>query len=96
MPYTRHGYVDTHWNEDLSMAWVEKRGDGFRVRYRLDDTTIHTEYGYTSQHEADDRAADVESDQRRHQFADPRLARTSIDDWIRAWATPTASPISPR
>ena len=67
------------------MVWVEKRGDGFRVRYRLDDTTIHTEYGYTSQQEADDRAADVESDQRRHQFADPRLVRTSIDDWIRAW-----------
>lgn len=67
------------------MAWVEKRGDGFPVRYRLDDAAIHTEYGYASQHEADDRAADVESDQRRHRFADPRLARTGIDDWIRAW-----------
>jgi hypothetical protein len=28
---------------------------------------------------------DAESDQRRYQFADPRLARTSIDEWIRAW-----------
>jgi integrase len=67
------------------MAWVEEHGDGFRVRYRLDDTTIHTEYGYASQHEADDRATDVESDQRRHRFADPRLARTSVEGWIRAW-----------
>lgn len=67
------------------MAWVEEHGDGFRVRYRLDDATIHTEYGYASQSEADDRAADIESDQRRQQFADPRLVRISIDEWIRAW-----------
>lgn len=30
-------------------------------------------------------AADVESAQRRRQFTDPRLAQTTIDEWIRAW-----------
>jgi integrase len=67
------------------MAWVENRGDGFRVRYRLDDGTIFTENGYTTQDEADNRAVDVESDQRRRRFTDPRLARTTIDEWIRTW-----------
>lgn len=66
------------------MAWVEKRGDGFRVRYRLDDGTIYTENGFATQNEADNRAADVESDQRRRRFTDPRLAETTIDEWIRA------------
>lgn len=27
--------------------------------------------------------ADVESDQRRQRFTDPRLSRTTIDEWIR-------------
>ncbi|MCK2243666.1 MULTISPECIES: tyrosine-type recombinase/integrase [unclassified Crossiella] len=67
------------------MAWVEKRGDGFRVRYRLDDGTIFTESGFVTQVEADNRAADIESDQRRHRFPDPRLAQTTIDEWIRKW-----------
>ncbi|WP_084144039.1 site-specific integrase [Amycolatopsis taiwanensis] len=68
------------------MAWVEKRGDGFRVRYRLPDGTLHTENGFTTQNDAENRAADIESDQRRNQFVDPRLAQTTIDEWIRAWS----------
>lgn len=68
------------------MAWVERRGDGFRVRYRLDGGTIFSENGFATRIEADNRAADVESDQRRHQFTDPRLAQTTIDEWIRVWS----------
>lgn len=68
------------------MAWVENHRGGFRVRYRLDDGTIFTEHGYATHDEADNRAADVESDQRRRRFTDPRLAETSIDEWIRSWS----------
>lgn len=67
------------------MAWVEKHRGGYRVRYRLDDGTLLTENGYTSHKAADDRAVDIESDQRRGRFVDPRLAQTSIDEWIRSW-----------
>lgn len=67
------------------MAWAEKRGDGFRVRYRLDDGSIFTETGFADRNEAENRAADVESDQRRR-FADRRLAETTIDEWIRQWS----------
>ncbi len=62
------------------MAWVEKHRGGYRVRYRLDDGTLLTENGYTSRGTADDRAADIESDQRRGRFVDPRLAHTTIDE----------------
>ena len=68
------------------MAWVEQHRGGYRVRYRLDDSTLITENGYTTRNDAEDRAADIESDQRRGRFVDPRLAQTSIDEWIRNWS----------
>jgi integrase len=54
--------------------------------YRLDDGSIFNEAGFADQAEADNRAADVESDQRRRRFVDPRLAETTIDEWIRQWS----------
>lgn len=68
------------------MAWVEKRGDGFRVRYRLPDGTLYSENGFITHDDAANRAADVESDQRRDQLVDPRLAQTTIDEWIQVWS----------
>jgi hypothetical protein len=67
------------------MAWVEQRGNGYRVRYRLPDKTICTEHGFADFDEAENRALDIESDQRRNQFIDPRLAQTTVDQWIRTW-----------
>lgn len=67
------------------MAWAEKRGDGFRVRYRLPDGSLFTENGFASREEAENRARDVESDQRRGRFVDPRLAQTRFGDWVREW-----------
>ncbi|MFD4636992.1 tyrosine-type recombinase/integrase [Lentzea sp. NPDC058436] len=68
------------------MAWAEKHGCGWRVRYRLDDGTVYSENGYPTKAAAEQRALDVESDQRRKRFADPRLAKTTIDEWIRQWS----------
>lgn len=68
------------------MAWTEKHGSGWRVRYRLGDGTIHSENGYATETAAAQRALDVESDQRRKQFVDPRLERTTLDEWIRKWS----------
>ncbi len=66
------------------MAWIEKHRGGYRVRYRLGEDLI-TENGYPDQTAAENRAADIESDQRRGRFVDPRLAQTTIDEWIRSW-----------
>lgn len=68
------------------MAWVERRGNGFRVRYRLPDGSLYSENGFATRDDADNRAADVESDQRRDRFINPRLAQTTIDEWIRVWS----------
>jgi hypothetical protein len=64
----------------------KKHRGSFRVGYRLDDDTIFTENGFVDQDEADNRAADVESDQRRRRFVGPRLAQTTIDERIRQWS----------
>jgi integrase len=67
------------------MAWVEKHGDGFRVRYRLPDNTLYSETGFSTRDKAEKRAVDMESDQRRDQFTDPRLARITFGDWVQQW-----------
>jgi integrase len=68
------------------MAWAEKRGGRYRVRYRLPDGSLFTEGGFTSRADAESRAADVESDQRRELFVDPRLAQTTVGEWVKAWS----------
>ncbi|GAA3862683.1 tyrosine-type recombinase/integrase [Saccharothrix violaceirubra] len=67
------------------MAWAEKHGDGFRVRYRLSDGSLRSETGFATRGDAEDRAADIESDQRRGRFVDPRLAQTSVGEWVTQW-----------
>ena len=67
------------------MAWVEKHGEGFRVRYRLPDGALVSEKGFATKREADDRAADVESDHRRGRVVDPRLAQLPVGEWVSRW-----------
>jgi hypothetical protein len=64
------------------MAWVEKHGSGFRVRYRLPDGSVPSEPGFASYREAAARALDVESEQRTGAFVDPRLAQTLVGEWV--------------
>jgi integrase len=82
----RHGHIHEYTSRSTTMAWVEQHRGGYRVRYRLDDGTLITENGFTTRDDAEYRAADIESDQRRGRFVDPRLAQTSIDEWIRNWS----------
>ncbi|MCT2585592.1 hypothetical protein JT362_20955 [Actinophytocola sp. S1-96] len=68
------------------MAWVEKHGSGYRIRYRLPDGTLTSETGFATRSEAAARAGDVEAEQRIGTFVDPRLAQTSVSEWIRLWS----------
>jgi integrase len=68
------------------MAWAERRGGRYRVRYRLPDGSLFTEGGFTTRADAERRAADVESDQRRELFVDPRLAQTTVGEWVKVWS----------
>lgn len=55
------------------MAWMEKHGPGWRVRYRTPDGTLASEIGFTDRDTAGDGARDIESDLRCGTFVDPSL-----------------------
>ncbi|MEY8041209.1 tyrosine-type recombinase/integrase [Saccharopolyspora cebuensis] len=67
------------------MAWVEKHGAGWRVRYHRSDGSIASEPGYTHPDSARDRAADIEYETRRGTFSDPRNAHTTFGEWVEIW-----------
>lgn len=68
------------------MAWVEKRGPWFRVRYRDADGAVHTSPDkYSSRMAATEAAEEMETDVRRGQFIDPNAARTSLAEWAHTW-----------
>ncbi|XVS61913.1 hypothetical protein ACQPYE_27030 [Actinosynnema sp. CA-299493] len=68
------------------MAWVEKHGSGFRVRYRLPDGTLRSVTGFADRSMAVDRARDIESDQRRGTFVDPSVGAVPLGEWVPIWA----------
>ncbi|MFD7656014.1 tyrosine-type recombinase/integrase [Actinosynnema sp. NPDC059797] len=55
------------------------------MRYRLPDGSLFTESGFATREQAVNRGADVESDKRRGRFVDPRLARTTVGEWVSQW-----------
>ncbi|WP_211269297.1 N-terminal phage integrase SAM-like domain-containing protein [Saccharothrix syringae] len=67
------------------MAWVEKHGPGWRVRYRTPDGALASETGFTDRTAADDRARDVESDLRRGTFVAPSLGGIALREWVETW-----------
>ncbi|GAA1294442.1 hypothetical protein [Saccharothrix xinjiangensis] len=52
---------------------------------RLPDGSLCTENGFDTREQADNRVRDVESDQRRGRFVDPRPARTRFGDRVCEW-----------
>ena len=67
------------------MAWVEKHGPGFRVRYRLPDGALGTETGFDDITSARNRAKDIESEKRNNRFVDPRAGQTRLAEWVAVW-----------
>jgi integrase len=68
------------------MAWAEKRGPWYRVRYRDADGVVRTTPDkYRTKTEALEAAEDLDTDHRRGTFIDPHDARTSVADWAAQW-----------
>jgi integrase len=67
------------------MAWVEKRGNLFRVRYRLPDGTVATDSSHPTKTAAKARAADVGTDQRRDVFISPEDGKITLGEWVEIW-----------
>jgi hypothetical protein len=49
------------------------------------DGTLSWEVGFATPAEAAARASDVEAERRADSFVDPRLAQTSVGEWVRQW-----------
>lgn len=64
------------------MAWVEQRGDSWRVRYRRDDGTIGDVSGFPNVTAASDYADDLESGQRNGTWIDPASGQTTVTEFI--------------
>ena len=70
------------------MAWAERRGPWYRVRYRDAGGVVRTTPDkYRTKTEALAAAADLDTDHRRGTFIDPNHARTSLADWAAQWRT---------
>jgi integrase len=68
------------------MAWAEKRGPWYRVRYRDADGTVRTSPGkYRTKTDATQAAEDMDAAIRRGQFIDPNDARTLLAQWADQW-----------
>lgn len=64
------------------MAWAERRGNSWRVRYRRDDGTIGDITGFPNQTAAEDYADDLESEQRKGVWIDPAAGQTTLTEFV--------------
>jgi hypothetical protein len=71
--------------KDISMAWVEKRGTLFRVRYRMPDGSVATDSSHPTRTAAKARADDIETDQRRDVFINPDDGKITLAEWVELW-----------
>lgn len=71
------------------MAWAEKQGSGWRVRLPLPDGTLGSEPGFATRTAAQNRAKEIDSDQRRGTFVDPRAGQTTLRACVTQWRKPT-------
>jgi hypothetical protein len=69
------------------MSWVEHTsGHHWRVRYRRHDGTIASECGFTSKRTAQNRAQEINVEQ-RHDTYDHTRARSTLNTWLSRWWT---------
>ena len=67
------------------MAYAERRGNYWRVRYKRPDGTFDSASGFESKTEALDFGEEQEVDIRRNVWQDPHAGALSLADWINQW-----------
>lgn len=73
-------------SRERHMAWIERHGAGWHVRYHRADGTLASEAGYTHPDHARNRAADIEYETRQGTFTEPRKAQTTFGEWTEVWS----------
>jgi integrase len=68
------------------MAYAEKSGkNSWRVRYAKDDGTLGSLSGYATKKAAQDKADEIDADQRRGTFLDPDAGKLTLAEWTVTW-----------
>ncbi|MDI6101204.1 site-specific integrase [Actinoplanes sp. NEAU-A12] len=67
------------------MAWVEKRGDGYRVRYRRPDGTVGTDSSHPTRKAAQTRANAVDTERQQDTYIDPSGGKITLREWADIW-----------
>jgi integrase len=67
------------------MAWVEKRGDQFRVRFRRADGTVGTDSSHPTKTAARTRANTVDTEQQQDVYIDPSSGKITLRAWADLW-----------
>lgn len=67
------------------MAWVEKRGTSYRVRFRTADGTVGTDSSHPTRRQAELRCKHVDIDQATDNYLDPARGRITMAEWVDIW-----------
>jgi integrase len=67
------------------MAYAEKRGKSWRVRYQRPDATYATQSGFETKQAALAWGRDQESAMRRGDWTDPRGGQITLAEWVETW-----------
>jgi integrase len=67
------------------MAWVERRGKQFRVRFRHPDGTVGTDSAHETRETAEIRRKQMEVEQALETFLDPRRGHLTLAEWVALW-----------
>jgi hypothetical protein len=65
------------------MAWIEQRGNRFRVRLRLPDGSVGTDSSHPTRAAAQLRCKQVDIDQAQDTYLDPARGRITLAEWVR-------------
>ncbi|GAA4227935.1 tyrosine-type recombinase/integrase [Actinomadura meridiana] len=72
-------------NKEELMAYAEKRGKKWRVRYTRPDGSAASESGFETKQAALQWGEEQESEIRRHRWNDPRDGSGLLADWVELW-----------
>jgi len=67
------------------MAFAEKRGNGWRARWKGPDGTLESKPGFSTRTAAEEYGQDQESAIRANRYVDPRAGRITMTDWVNTW-----------
>lgn len=67
------------------MAWIDKSRNCYRVRIRTEDGKVVTDSAWEDREDAEARKKEVELEQHKDTYIDPRRGKILLADWVALW-----------